>query len=190
MGLPLGPSNPTLQKVVECWRVRLLSAEAKATEAEAKVAVGDKIEVYGLSSETGSRLNGRTGTVKRFIAEKGRFEVYLDVGFSGGETVSLQPKNFRRLKSTATCSSTAELPDDLSGDRLAEVFTLLSPVSTEQDERGALQVIADMLLDLGQLSILTSAGLSWLSAALSAGKGGASFHSRHRLVEEVQHALE
>lgn len=182
--LPLGPSNPALQKIVECWRVRLLSAEAKATEAEAKVAVGDKIEVHGLSSEKASRLNGCTGTVKRWIAEKGRFEVYLNVGFSGGETVSLQPKNFRRL------SSTAELPDDLSGDRLAEIFTLLSSVSTEQDERGALQVIADMLLDVGQLSLLTSAGLSWLSAALSAGKDGASFQNRQRLVEEVQRALE
>jgi len=38
---------------------------------------GDRVEIFGLTSETGQSLNGQLGSVVRFLADAGRFEVRL-----------------------------------------------------------------------------------------------------------------
>jgi len=54
--------------------------------------IGDCVEVFGLESETGRPLNGRTGVVSSYTEETGRFQVR----FGLEKEVALKPSNLRR----------------------------------------------------------------------------------------------
>mmetsp|Transcript_57835 Transcript_57835/g.134712 ORF Transcript_57835/g.134712 Transcript_57835/m.134712 type:complete len:370 (+) Transcript_57835:145-1254(+) len=54
--------------------------------------VGDTVEVFGLESESGKKLNGQTGVVTGYNEESGRF----DVRFGYEKEVSLKPANLKR----------------------------------------------------------------------------------------------
>lgn len=67
--------------------------EAKPEEDPARpLAAGDRVEVFGLESESGSKLNGRSGTIVEHLADKDRFKVQL----TAEEIVSIKPANLRR----------------------------------------------------------------------------------------------
>lgn len=64
-----------------------------AVAEEAPLQAGDRVEIFGLASESGSKLNGREGVISEFVADKERFKVEL----SPGEVVSLKPANLRAM---------------------------------------------------------------------------------------------
>ncbi|CAK0885170.1 unnamed protein product, partial [Prorocentrum cordatum] len=64
-----------------------------ADAAEAPLKVGDRVEIFGLTSESGSKLNGREGAISEFVADKERFMVEL----SPSEVVSVKPANLRAV---------------------------------------------------------------------------------------------
>merc|ERR1712151_1234936 len=66
--------------------------------------VGDRIEVFGLESESGSKLNGRQGTIVEYIAEKERFKIEM----AAGEFVSIKPSNLRRISLPVPSTNTGE----------------------------------------------------------------------------------
>merc|ERR1712048_628041 len=96
----LGSKDAVFRAIAECWQVHLAADAAKAMQerkkAESSLSPGDKVEVFGLTSESGSRLNDKTGTIINFIVEKGRYEVRMALGFSSTESISLNPKNLRK----------------------------------------------------------------------------------------------
>mmetsp|Transcript_73005 Transcript_73005/g.163913 ORF Transcript_73005/g.163913 Transcript_73005/m.163913 type:complete len:136 (+) Transcript_73005:2-409(+) len=50
---------------------------------------GDLVEVHGLASDSGDKLNGWKGTIERYVEDTGRFEVR----FPPRRVVSLRPEN-------------------------------------------------------------------------------------------------
>ena len=70
-------------------------ARRKADEAENGLAVGDRVTVDGLTSETGRAINGEAGTLVRFVAESGRWEVRLDS--QSERTFNLKSENLRQI---------------------------------------------------------------------------------------------
>ncbi|CAK0864469.1 unnamed protein product [Prorocentrum cordatum] len=153
--LPLGDlGTAPRDAAVRCWRRRLEAGAAAAREARAKaqeLRVGDAIEVFGLTSETGRPLNGRSGSVTRPIPEKGRFEVRLSLGFSAAETVSLNPKNLRKVRAgTGVAGPTpAELPLGLSADELSRVLAAVAPAAAQSGDggRALLELLAEEILE-------------------------------------------
>jgi len=68
--------------------------EAQAHAAEdGPLIVGDRVEIFGLESEAGSKLNGREGSITEHLEDKGRIKVQL----SHEEIVSIKPANLRRI---------------------------------------------------------------------------------------------
>ncbi|CAE8586349.1 unnamed protein product, partial [Polarella glacialis] len=53
---------------------------------------GDRVEVFGLESESGMKLNGRVGIAGEFVADKGRFKIEL----GSEEAVAVKPVNLKR----------------------------------------------------------------------------------------------
>lgn len=70
---------------------KVAAAAAAAVAPPAELRVGDQVEVYGLQSEAGRKLNGKTGQITKFVEAKGRFEVELGLG----SLQSLKPENLR-----------------------------------------------------------------------------------------------
>jgi len=68
-------------------QARVLPAEVPATA----FAVEDAVEVFGLTSESGRKLNGQRGVVSRCIEERGRCEVR----FESGEVANVKPANLK-----------------------------------------------------------------------------------------------
>jgi len=58
------------------------------------VKVGDEVEIVGLQSESGSKLNGRKGTITELLSDKGRFKVEL----GPEDSVSVKPINIIKLE--------------------------------------------------------------------------------------------
>merc|ERR1712176_245693 len=67
------------------------AAAAAACMAPTILNVGDQVEVFGLQSEAGRKLNGMKGKLTKFVDEKGRWQVEL--GLSNVQ--SLKPENLR-----------------------------------------------------------------------------------------------
>mmetsp|Transcript_113283 Transcript_113283/g.199980 ORF Transcript_113283/g.199980 Transcript_113283/m.199980 type:complete len:88 (+) Transcript_113283:2-265(+) len=78
---------------------------------------GDQVEVFGLQSESGKKLNGKTGQVTKFDTGKGRYQVELR-GLAVAQ--SLKPENLRRV---VTISSAPTLGSDYTGSTAG--YTLL-----------------------------------------------------------------
>jgi len=76
------------------------SVAAAAAAAAAKVMAGgggvfnpgDQVEVFGLQSESGRRMNGKKGVIVKFDNAKMRFQVELGLG----GVQSLKPDNLRK----------------------------------------------------------------------------------------------
>eukprot|EP00971_Amphidinium_carterae_P063482 1256444-Amphidinium_carterae.1 len=65
--------------------------KAEPTDPAASFALGDYVQVHGLESEGGQRLNGNFGIIAKSVPERERFEVR----FSRHTVVSLRPANLR-----------------------------------------------------------------------------------------------
>ena len=63
--------------------------------ADSGLAVGDRVTVDGLTSETGKAINGEAGTLVRFVAESGRWEVRLDN--QSERTFNLKSENLSQI---------------------------------------------------------------------------------------------
>lgn len=75
---------------------KVAAAAAAAVAPPAELHVGDQVEIYGLQSEAGRKLNGKIGQITKFVEAKGRFEVELGLG----SLQSLKPENLRRASSS------------------------------------------------------------------------------------------
>ena len=64
-------------------------------EAESGLSLGDRVTVDGLTSETGRAINGEAGTLVRFVAESGRWEVRLDS--QSERTFNLKSENLSQI---------------------------------------------------------------------------------------------
>mmetsp|Transcript_2593 Transcript_2593/g.6627 ORF Transcript_2593/g.6627 Transcript_2593/m.6627 type:complete len:690 (+) Transcript_2593:121-2190(+) len=74
---------------------------------------GDKVEIYGLESESGSKLNGRIGVIVEYLTDKERFKVEL----AEQECVSVKPSNLRRHRAAqgdATKAKRSRSPSESS----------------------------------------------------------------------------
>lgn len=78
--------------------VRQRTAEAKKeeeskvkTKAAGALKVGDPVVIHGLQSESGKKLNGRSGVIAHFIESSGRFQVSL----GGNEAPALKRENLK-----------------------------------------------------------------------------------------------
>lgn len=89
------------------------AAAAKAAAPERSMSPGDHVEVFGLQSEAGRKLNGKNGVITKFEPEKGRFQV--DLGQAAVQ--SLKPENLRPF------SKSASVIDDYRGSTAG--YTLL-----------------------------------------------------------------
>jgi len=65
--------------------------QAEEPDPAATFALGDYVQVHGLESEGGQRLNGNYGIIAKHVPERERFEVR----FSRHTVVSLRPANLR-----------------------------------------------------------------------------------------------
>jgi hypothetical protein len=66
-----------------------------------ELALGDVVEVFGLTSEQGKDLNGRSGKIGSYNKEKKRYEISL-----GDRVVSLKLENLRRVNSAGNFAET------------------------------------------------------------------------------------
>eukprot|EP00747_Dinoflagellata_sp_TGD_P207311 gnl/TRDRNA2_/TRDRNA2_80889_c0_seq1.p1 gnl/TRDRNA2_/TRDRNA2_80889_c0~~gnl/TRDRNA2_/TRDRNA2_80889_c0_seq1.p1 ORF type:complete len:585 (+),score=72.72 gnl/TRDRNA2_/TRDRNA2_80889_c0_seq1:117-1871(+) len=74
---------------------RVLSVKAGNLKRLA-VAPGDIVEVSGLWTPNGQEMNGKKGTVERYVLETGRFKVM----FPSRKQVSVKPENLTKVEST------------------------------------------------------------------------------------------
>ncbi|CAJ1358585.1 unnamed protein product, partial [Effrenium voratum] len=65
-------------------------ATGDAGASSARFNVGDRVEVSGLESESGRKLNERVGVTKEFMADKGRWKIEME---DTKEVVSVRPSN-------------------------------------------------------------------------------------------------
>merc|ERR1711874_210292 len=54
---------------------------------------GDQVVIYGLQSEAGQKLNGKTGVITKYVEDSGRFVVEITKGISSIH--SLKRENVR-----------------------------------------------------------------------------------------------
>ena len=64
-------------------------------ESDSGLAVGDRVTVDGLTSETGRAINGEAGALVRFVAESERWEVRLDC--QSERTFNLKSENLSQI---------------------------------------------------------------------------------------------
>lgn len=87
---------------------------------------GTVVDVTGLSSDAGKKLNGKTGVVSKFCSEKSRYEVR----FTSGDTASLKTDNLK-------------VPELQLGDKV-EIFGLESASGKQMNgEKGTIQTYVE-----------------------------------------------
>jgi len=64
---------------------------APKPDGDGTFKVGDRVEVQGLQSESGSKLNGQVGHITEYLVDKGRFQVQLE----DADAVSIKPANLK-----------------------------------------------------------------------------------------------
>eukprot|EP00930_Biecheleria_cincta_P047492 TRINITY_DN32938_c0_g1_i1.p1 TRINITY_DN32938_c0_g1~~TRINITY_DN32938_c0_g1_i1.p1 ORF type:complete len:424 (-),score=121.43 TRINITY_DN32938_c0_g1_i1:26-1273(-) len=79
-------------------------AAAKAAAENEPLKLGERVEVFGLRSENGKVLNGKTGLITKWDQAKARFLVDLFMG----NLQSLKPDNLRRVASNSAPTSNSE----------------------------------------------------------------------------------
>lgn len=68
--------------------------ETEEFEESRPFGPGDRVEIAGLTSASGRKMNGRQGTVTQYVESKGRFEVKVA---GTDELLSLKPENMKDL---------------------------------------------------------------------------------------------
>jgi len=83
------PTPPPMQRSTP-----LISSAAPASGSTPRfLKPGDAVVVYGLTSEAGQKLNGKSGVITKYVEESGRFVVELTKGMSSVH--SLKRENVR-----------------------------------------------------------------------------------------------
>ena len=78
--------------------------EANQTGAETTFQVGNRVEVHGLESEAGRKLNERVGVTKSFLADNGRWTIEME---DTKEVVSVKPCNLTFVEKASEGSSSS-----------------------------------------------------------------------------------
>lgn len=97
--LELGPDNFVSVRPANLrkWPTRALPVQpgqqAVDPAKEEPLKIGERVEIFGLESESGKKLNGRLGWTLEFVAEAGRFKLEL----TPGEFVSVKAANLKRF---------------------------------------------------------------------------------------------
>mmetsp|Transcript_59859 Transcript_59859/g.110845 ORF Transcript_59859/g.110845 Transcript_59859/m.110845 type:complete len:701 (+) Transcript_59859:146-2248(+) len=87
--------------------------EGEDDDGHRPLETGDKVEVYGLESDAGAKLNGRIGVIVEYLTDKERFKVQL----AEQECVSVKPSNLRRHRAArggASKSKRSQSPSESS----------------------------------------------------------------------------
>ncbi|CAK0906519.1 unnamed protein product [Prorocentrum cordatum] len=74
------------------------AAAAAAAAASVPLKPGERVEVFGLQSEAGRGLNGKSGVITKWDEAKGRFQVEL----GQANLQSLKPDNLRRCSTSSS----------------------------------------------------------------------------------------
>lgn len=93
--IELGPDKFVSVRLVNLQKRPQTPGEEAAGGNEAipnGIKCGDRVEVSGLESESGMKLNGKVGIVKEYMADKGRCKIEL----SPAECISVKPANLTR----------------------------------------------------------------------------------------------
>mmetsp|Transcript_7005 Transcript_7005/g.15349 ORF Transcript_7005/g.15349 Transcript_7005/m.15349 type:complete len:289 (-) Transcript_7005:54-920(-) len=115
------------------------SSSPGAGEASKRFGVYDAVVVFGLQSESGSFLNGRTGRVVQYLAEKSRYEVT----FGEGKVAAVRPENLRKAEATTAAEAAAAAPAPVQPQAAAPAPP---PAQKKEEEKGSLA----SLLGLGR----------------------------------------
>eukprot|EP00972_Heterocapsa_arctica_P097602 14400148-Heterocapsa_arctica.AAC.1 len=83
-----------------------INAESETDEELAPLAVGDAVEICGLKSEEGKKLNGQRGKIGARLSEKGRYESQMPVG----DAINRWPGNLQKVEQEAAASSEGATP--------------------------------------------------------------------------------
>lgn len=98
------------------------SAAGKPAMEQGPPKVGDRVEIYGLESESGRQLNGQKGLITQFVQSRGRFEVRL----GPEKLVSLRSENLRRCEQGKTRASPIVGKKNEQQPKAASLASLLS----------------------------------------------------------------
>ena len=125
-------------------------------EAESGLSLGDRVTVDGLTSETGRAINGEAGTLVRFVAESGRWEVRLDS--QSERTFNLKSENLSQIvrfkesfnmKADAAAPAPAPPPADAAEGQPSAPFRVLEAaeetVGTLEVELASVRAAFDLI---------------------------------------------
>eukprot|EP00933_Yihiella_yeosuensis_P002352 TRINITY_DN1039_c1_g1_i1.p1 TRINITY_DN1039_c1_g1~~TRINITY_DN1039_c1_g1_i1.p1 ORF type:complete len:953 (+),score=146.15 TRINITY_DN1039_c1_g1_i1:105-2861(+) len=182
--LPLGRDDACWQKVSDCWQKKLLDDAEKMKKAldnaENVPQPGDTVEIFGLTSEAGQKMNGCKGNVVRLNQEKGRYELKLAGGFTSAEAVSIHPKNLKKIKSSGIKPKRIIIPDDVGAAKLAELLGIFASAS---GDRAVAELLAERLIR--QVAVLTAETMSSLEKSLG---NSSDFRNRSELLQALRKA--
>lgn len=88
--------------------------EANQTGAETTFQVGNRVEVHGLESEAGRKLNERVGVTKGFLADKGRWTIEME---DTKEVVSVRPCNLTFVEKASDPGSSSSSSSEKEKER-------------------------------------------------------------------------
>eukprot|EP00747_Dinoflagellata_sp_TGD_P022654 gnl/TRDRNA2_/TRDRNA2_129251_c0_seq1.p1 gnl/TRDRNA2_/TRDRNA2_129251_c0~~gnl/TRDRNA2_/TRDRNA2_129251_c0_seq1.p1 ORF type:complete len:409 (-),score=78.32 gnl/TRDRNA2_/TRDRNA2_129251_c0_seq1:47-1273(-) len=114
------------------------ASEAPAETEEKPLSAGDRVEVFGLESESGKQLNGKEGVISHYIEDKGRFQVEL----GPDSFVSIRPTNLRRPMPEG---GPAEAAEPSTGTGQAE-----EPTKSEEASTGTGQPEEELQFKIGE----------------------------------------
>jgi len=129
VGAIVGHSEETARFQVELDQEKKVVSVKDANLRTPEPQTGDRIEVFGLESENGSKLNGRQGTVVEYLVDKERYKLEL----AAGEFVSVKLVNIRRIsggeaktKANGSASSSSSSSETKKRKKKAEKSAMFS----------------------------------------------------------------
>jgi len=165
-------------------QIALLRGEKlrKPKDGKARFTVDDSVEVFGLTSEAGTKLNGQRGVVVCFQEATSRYEVRL----GADKLTSLKPENLRILapseaKSAGQAQPQAEKPKAMS---LAGLLGMGRPEDKKEENKPQWQSIWERCVTTSEVAIVTEEE----QAALRALHGGEE--KRTREFEDLRKKVE
>ena len=94
--------------------LQLQQNETNQTGAETTFQVGNRVEVHGLESEAGRKLNERVGVTKGFLADKGRWTIEME---DTKEVVSVRPCNLTFVEKASDPGSSSSSSSEKEKER-------------------------------------------------------------------------
>jgi len=88
-------------------------ASAPASSGSASIEIGDRVEVWGLESDAGKKMNGYVGITVEFVEDKGRWKIQLP----NKEMISVRPVNLQLVKRKKDLSSSEDESSEDSGPK-------------------------------------------------------------------------